>query len=190
MLSEEALLILSKKIAGRNLGGYRSATARGLPYYGKLRSKFPVHFRSFIGVVKRSEISGLASDFSRTPESLAKFIFHIGAIPSDMKEPTVGRFNHAKGYVIGNFAWQEKHDNVKESGTRNRSKLSDLNKGESHRDALLTEKLVLKMRAFWFFKKSKGYKKREVVDSIHKSIPYVSRATIADVLLKRTWRHL
>ena len=41
----------------------------------------------------------------------------IGPIPQ-MNSPTVGRLDHSKGYVLGNFEWQEKADNSRECAER------------------------------------------------------------------------
>jgi hypothetical protein len=36
-----------------------------------------------------------------------------------MKKPTVGRKDHSRGYVSGNYEWQEFGENVREANSRN-----------------------------------------------------------------------
>ncbi len=59
--------------------------------------------------------------WTRTLEGFAEFIKEIGPLPPGvlMKKPSVGRKDHAKGYVPGNIEWQEFNLNSKlRRGTR------------------------------------------------------------------------
>lgn len=74
--------------------------------YGKLN----LFWHAFHGIHNRgTEVSPV---FSRTKEGFVNFVNYLGD-PGDMKRPSVGRFDHDEGYVLGNFAWQEFNENAK-----------------------------------------------------------------------------
>jgi hypothetical protein len=97
----------------------KSLEARGLPYYHGLNKSYPVHFVSFSNMHNRISDKNLETDFPRTYEGFKDFIEYLGDIPIGMKKPTIGRKDHSKGYIRGNFEWQEYSKNSLESTIRN-----------------------------------------------------------------------
>lgn len=99
----------------------KSVESRGLPYYGELKKKYPIHWSSFANMHKRGRLKNIEidSNFSRTKEGFEKFIKYLGDVPENMEKPTLGRDNHDIGYIKGNFKWESFDDNRKESGIRN-----------------------------------------------------------------------
>lgn len=95
------------------LMGKKSVLKRGLPYYGRLREEFPIHFHTFSRMHKRNHV-----DFPQSNLGLISFILEIGPVPDDMLRPSIGRKDHSIGYVVGNYAWQEFTENSKEGGLR------------------------------------------------------------------------
>jgi hypothetical protein len=96
--------------------GKESALARGLPYYGNLKLDFPTHWIAFAGVIRRSNLTKLECDYKLTPLDFIRFILDIGEIPPDI-DPSVGRYDHTKGYVVGNFRWQDFFENSSDNKT-------------------------------------------------------------------------
>ncbi len=94
----------------------------GRPYkYNKeLKLNNPIHYSSFHNIHKRSKRSGLEvdPDFQTTNEGFKAFIEYLGPIPEGMIKPTVGREDHSKGYIRGNFQWQSRTDNSSEAAKR------------------------------------------------------------------------
>jgi hypothetical protein len=87
--------------------------------YRKLREENPTHYNHFWHMVDRSKYNNTECEFTKDFDGLIKFIKAIGPVPS-MKRPTVGRYNHSKGYIFDhqmnrwNFRWEEHSDNVSE----------------------------------------------------------------------------
>jgi hypothetical protein len=82
------------------------------PRYVELIRNHPRHYSHFHDMIKRAKRKNLDCDFERTHESLARFIAHIGPIPEGMVWPSVGRYDHSIGYVVGNFRWKEYGENA------------------------------------------------------------------------------
>jgi hypothetical protein len=82
------------------------------------------HYIYFNHMIIRAEELGLAYDFTRCLESFNKWLEVMGQIPLGMKVPTVGRYDHKKGYIFDkdnnrwNFRWESKSDNSRESAFR------------------------------------------------------------------------
>lgn len=198
MLSRKKLSALARvpesMLTVEELAGKRSAESRGLPYYGKLRKEFPTHFTSFAKIHYRTKLSGLACDFPRTVEGFIEFLLYIGDVPDDQLWPTVGRFDHSKGYICGNFAWQDQDENSGESVARNNPSQFAL-KGEDDPKAVLTEELVRRIRKFRDAKLKEGWKKRPIAEYVQKRLTeklgiVLSIGTIRCVVDDRTWKHL
>lgn len=62
--------------------------------------------------------SDIDKSFSRSVEGFINFISYLGEVPENMLNPTIGRIDHSVGYYVGNFKWQSKSDNSKESINR------------------------------------------------------------------------
>jgi hypothetical protein len=92
--------------------------------YGALREEFPRYYLCFNNMIERAQKYNLECLFERNKEDLIQFMCIIGEVPKDMFCPTVGRYNHSKGYVFDsennrwNFRWQEKSENSREMGKR------------------------------------------------------------------------
>lgn len=61
----------------------------------------------------------VGSDFKRCYEDFRDFVAELGPLPKNMARPSIGRKDHSKGYIRGNFAWQEMSENTSESILRN-----------------------------------------------------------------------
>lgn len=114
---QELLSLLNHNLTHQEEMGKRSAIARGLPYYGYLKSEYPQHFSSFSRMHARTLVSGKDCDFPRNAEGFISFLLYLGDIPEGMISPTLGRKDHSKGYVIGNFAWEERSLNCSKAGS-------------------------------------------------------------------------
>lgn len=97
--------------------GKKSAIKRGLPYYGRLRKEFPIHFNAFRRMHKRNVV-----EFPMNVEGFISFILVIGPVPKDMSRPSVGRKDHSVGYLKDNYRWESLSDNSREAAIRCRPK--------------------------------------------------------------------
>jgi hypothetical protein len=99
---------------------FSSIKARRLPYYGDYRFEYPIHHAALAHIHQHQSYKdgNIDKDFSRDFKGLIKLINYLGAIPDNIKNPSVGRIDHSLGYLKGNFAWQELLDNCRESGNR------------------------------------------------------------------------
>jgi hypothetical protein len=120
IMTREDLINLSK-IPPSNISVAKSLEARGYPYYGNLKSSYPIHWASFSAMHGRVRDFGLDCDFPRNVDGFIDFILYVGPVPGDMIRPTLGRSDHSIGYLKGNFKWQESSDNTSESATRNKT---------------------------------------------------------------------
>lgn len=84
--------------------------------YGDLPDLYPVHWDRFCYMQLRARHFG--TDFSDDQSGFMLFIEEIGPVPEGMMKPTVGRKDHSKGYIFGNFEWQEQVENSRESAYR------------------------------------------------------------------------
>jgi hypothetical protein len=83
---------------------------------GELNCEYSTHplYVYFKSMIRRAEEQELPCSYTLCLESFNQWQEYIGDIPVGMKIPTVGRNDHTKGYVPGNFKWQSKSDNSKE----------------------------------------------------------------------------
>lgn len=79
--------------------GYVRAKYRGCDRYA-INHFFWMHSRVARG-------KGISTAFPRTREGYIAFCMELGPIPDGMKRPSVGRRDHAIGYVVGNIKWEE-----------------------------------------------------------------------------------
>lgn len=86
--------------------------------YGGLSRIYNIHIDRFRGMLRRAKKLGLKCDFEDNDRGHVNFIYYIGDIPEGMVRPSVGRFDHTKGYVVGNFRWQEYDENKSEGSSR------------------------------------------------------------------------
>jgi len=89
--------------------------------YGEVGKLFPRHLGHFKEMLKRSKKYSRECDFDRSASGFLLFVEHIGPYPEDMIRPTVGRKDHSKGYVYGNFEWQTLEENNREQVDRKRA---------------------------------------------------------------------
>jgi hypothetical protein len=86
--------------------------------------KYTTHdyFRYFGSMVNQARKGTIDCEFTWGLEQFNKWLEAIGPIPEGMKKPTVGRYDHSKGYVFDtennrwNFRWQERSENSREAG--------------------------------------------------------------------------
>lgn len=91
----------------------------------KLRPKYPREIASFLAMHGRVKTGKVVSCFwPRSGGGFFAFLDYVGPVPSTMKDPTIGRSNHSKGYEPGNCSWQERAENTAEMWERNRVTLS------------------------------------------------------------------
>lgn len=169
------------------IAGMRSALARGLPYYGRLRSHYRVHFQAFSNMHKRCSEFTLDCDFERSAAGFVEFLLYLGDVPPNMRVPTLGRSDHDIGYVIGNFQWQEQSENAQESVLRNQPVNLKLMSGENNKGALLTSDRVRKMREFRNRKLACGWSKARIIRFIS-SRTDVSMPIVKRVILNLSYR--
>jgi hypothetical protein len=184
------LNIPDSELTIQEYAGKRSALARGLPYYGVLRSMYPQHFSSFGTMHWRLQEGTLACDFPRDAEGFIDFLVYLGDVPAGMNRPSLGRDDHSVGYVRGNFAWQEMSENSSESVQRNRDYLNEfVSKGEGKPNAILNEELVRKIRRYRDKKLKRGWNRNQVSNAIHHKLSDdVSLSTVKDVVYDRKWK--
>jgi hypothetical protein len=65
------------------------------------------YFRYFASMVNRARKGTMGCDFSWGLSEFNRWLEVIGPIPEGMKKPTVGRYDHSKGYVFDaeNHRW-------------------------------------------------------------------------------------
>lgn len=116
---EDLVNIPDHKLDKYELMGKRSAFSRGLPYYGKLRSKFPIHFTSFADMHTRHKTKGIeiSETFKRDVDGFINFLLYLGDLNTEYD--TLGRKDHSKGYIEGNFKWEPYWENYSEAALRN-----------------------------------------------------------------------
>lgn len=132
---------------------------------------YPIECNRFEEFQKRVAKGQATTIWPRSTEGFLAFLSFIGTAPKDMIKPTVGRFDHSKGYEPGNCKWQSHSDNAKEAATRTwRDRRGEMlkvritNRGKSHskehsekiKQALLgkrhSEKRILNMKIGVFSK--------------------------------------
>lgn len=97
----------------------RRAVGRGLdPARAVVANAHPRHNRVFRNTLRRVALYGFPCDFPDTAVGLQAFIDYLGPVPESMTKPSVGRIDHANGYVRGNFMWQEFSENASEAALR------------------------------------------------------------------------
>ncbi len=88
--------------------------------YGALRTEYPIHYKHFTYRFYTDQDTDLTLD----AVGLLTFIKEIGPIPEDLKSVriSVGRRDHTKGYVSGNYFWQSLSDNAREGNVIRKAK--------------------------------------------------------------------
>lgn len=86
--------------------------------FGELQRDNPIHFKHFRSLFQRA--SNCGTDLSNDLAGFQCFIQEVGLTPQlpSGERLSVGRKNHAKGYVKGNYFWQSLSDNSRESAIR------------------------------------------------------------------------
>lgn len=84
----------------------------------KIKRANPIFGTSFKHMMDRVKLYNLECSYTRDEKGFLEFVKDIGEIPLNMKSPSVGRKDHTKGYVKGNFDWQERTENSYESAKR------------------------------------------------------------------------
>jgi hypothetical protein len=94
-------------------------------------SKHP-YYKYFKHMIERGRKFG--SDFTFGKEEFYRWLPIIGPIPEGMIRPTVGRYDHSKGYIFDqennrwNFRWEELSENNRDGGKRGFKKQFELGK--------------------------------------------------------------
>lgn len=170
----------TEQLTSAEYGGMKSALARNLPYYGKLKDVFPHHWISFHGMQKRSKSNDkckISSRYSFDVDGFINFIMDTGYVPEGMNSPTIGRKNHDIGYIENNFQWESKSDNCKESANRNIDIFMN-------NISVLTEDIVKNIRHLY---KEKNYSIYRIWKEYY---PQFGRTTIRSAVIGKTWNHI
>jgi hypothetical protein len=83
------------------------------------RSLHPL-YSHFKNMKRRERDFGIECDFPYGQDGVDRWLKAIGQVPEGMKKPSIGRYDHSKGYVFDtemnrwNFRWQEMPDNLDE----------------------------------------------------------------------------
>lgn len=134
------------------------ANRTGTGRFAELRQQYPIHHGHFKNLQERVKQKGLETDLTNDRDGLLKFIGEIGTVPKNLKCPSVGRKEHSKGYITGNYGWQERSENVREmnyrtnSGPRTGAAIRGRRQTESH--------IRNKARAMQGSKRSQAQRKR------------------------------
>jgi len=108
--------------------GGENAVAQVLKWYGLRQIQSRSHYRTWhppeeymkhYHHYRKRYIGNQDPNFPYTLKGFLAWVEHIGPIPDGMHIPSVGRKDHSKGYVKGNFEWQSMADNVAERNVRN-----------------------------------------------------------------------
>jgi hypothetical protein len=81
-------------------------------------------YRFFFNMIHRAKQIGVECQFTLGRKDFGRWCDIVGPIPDDMERPSIGRYDHSKGYVFDvesnrwNFRWQERSENCRESGRR------------------------------------------------------------------------
>lgn len=173
--------VSEKRLSAIELGGKHSVENRGAVYFGRLTHSYPIHTSSFKKLHGRSRASGLEVDFPYSMEGLVDFILYIGPVPTGMVRPTVGRRDHDRGYVRGNFRWQEHSENSSESGKRNAHKSATFVVGTSNRNSKFTNFDIRRIRKLF----DRGMSNPDIA-----SIFSVDRKTIYGITSRRSYTNV
>lgn len=108
MLSKKQLLDIvleedDELLSRYALLGKKSARKRGVPYYGKLRELYPIHFQVYRYIIKQTG----KVEFSHNLEGFVDFLLDIGEIPKGLSKPSIRVIDPSKGYTWGNVSWIE-----------------------------------------------------------------------------------
>jgi hypothetical protein len=96
----------------------------GLPLFSEEPSQeYASHpyYLHFMNMISRSKRRTIACAFTHGRNEFSRWLAIMGRIPEDMKTPSVGRYDHSKGYVFDadnnrwNFRWQDRSENCRES---------------------------------------------------------------------------
>jgi len=84
----------------------------------KLKRSNPIFGTAFKHMMDRVKLYKLDCSYTRDEKGFIEFVKDIGEVPLTIKKPSVGRKDHSKGYVKGNFNWQERSENSYEAAKR------------------------------------------------------------------------
>jgi hypothetical protein len=102
---------------------WNALLARKIRKRARLTRTVTLALEKYLGMLQRApNASGIAHEavFKCTLTGFCQFVRHLGMVPPDMKNPSLGRKDHSKGYIFGNFAWQEWEENKAEARARNK----------------------------------------------------------------------
>jgi hypothetical protein len=161
MFSKEELRDQYDKDIASLSGRYRAAKdrmdAKGFPYYGVFRERYANHLSSFKNMQKRVKDLGFDCDFEHSINGFIEFLVYLGDVPDGIGRPSIGRYDHSKGYVKGNFRWESLSENSAEVGRRRKHK-----RGEEASKAVLKNGEVRAMRLFRDALLEEGWSLRKV----------------------------
>lgn len=123
-----------------------SIAGRSRSPYSFLGKEYPIHLAHLKGVIGRCKSGYCDTDLTPDEKGLQQFVKEIGPVPSELLangvRRTVGRKDHSKGYVSGNYEWQSQSQNSKEMAERTWSK-----PGEYKRRSRIMKKAAPKLAA-------------------------------------------
>lgn len=80
--------------------------------------QYPREVIKFRAMLDRAHQGYCDTSWKRTTKSFWSFLKAVGPIPKHMKDPSLGRKDHSKGYLPGNVKWQDRRENNGEPWSR------------------------------------------------------------------------
>lgn len=134
----ESRFAVSNEIKNRVL---RIKSSTRVSPYSLLREMYPQHYSAYLHMFEHARAASLEVDPDFCPIGVlgfSRFVDYMGDVPEYMDNPQRGRIDHTKGYVKGNFHWQDRADNLAEL----RSRMDYTYLWESQRRAVKNRKLL------------------------------------------------
>jgi hypothetical protein len=91
---------------------------------------YPREVKAFMSLRGRVNRGVTTTCWEQNLAGFMEFLAYVGTVPLWMKEPSIGRVDHSKGYEPGNCGWQELQENRTHTDVVSRTRISENNKGK------------------------------------------------------------